>query len=91
MLRIDDRIFVEGAFMNVDHNFLTVFTFDMLAGNLRNCLSDPWTMVLTKKLADKYYGEQADYTNVLGKLIYIGDEKTPYKVTGVIEDVPENS
>jgi putative ABC transport system permease protein len=91
MLRIDDRIFVEGAFMNVDHNFLTVFTFDILAGNLRNCLSDPWTMVLTKKLADKYYGEQADYTNVLGKLIYIGDEKTPYKVTGVIEDVPENS
>lgn len=91
ILRVDDKMFVEGTFMNVDHNFLDVFTFDMLAGNRKRCLIDPWTMVLTKKLADKYYGAQTDYSNVLGKLIHIGDEKTPYKVTGVIEDVPENS
>lgn len=63
---------------------LSVFSFPMLAGS-REALSEPNSVVLTESAASKLF----DKTDVLGELIEIGSE--PYKVTGLIEDVPRKS
>lgn len=44
------------------------------------------TVVLTKKLAMKYFGR----LDIVGEVIEFEDY-TPYTVTGVCEDTPENS
>lgn len=70
----------------VDSNVFKIFTVNFLEGNAANALNQPNSIVISKSLAVKYFGRK---TQALGKTL-----KTVYdlyKVTGVIEDVPQNS
>ncbi|HEX4373409.1 MAG TPA: ABC transporter permease, partial [Puia sp.] len=58
-----------------------------LAGNPKTSLSEPNTVVLSKKIADKYFG---DWKGSVGKIIKHENKET-LKVTGVIDDMPVNS
>jgi len=70
----------------VDEDFLKVFDFKFLAGNRDEALSRPHTAVLTRSMAQKYFGSN----DPLGKTIQI-NEGYPMEITGVIDDVPKNS
>lgn len=91
ILRVNEETFKVNSFINADEHFLEVFSYPMLAGDRKNCLKDPWTVVLTRDLAEKYYNAKNDYSVALGNMIIIGTDATPYKITGVIDNVPENS
>ncbi|HSZ86468.1 MAG TPA: ABC transporter permease [Puia sp.] len=58
-----------------------------LAGNPKTSLSDPNTVVLSKRIADKYFG---DWKQAIGKIINHENKET-LKVAGVIDDMPVNS
>ena len=58
-----------------------------LAGNPKTSLSEPNTVVLSKKIADKYFG---NWKEAIGKIIKHENRET-LKVTGVIDDMPVNS
>jgi putative ABC transport system permease protein len=76
----------------VDDHFLSVFSFPLLAGDRAAALTEPYTLVITKELADKLYGvSDGDYKSVLGKVVYQGLDPQPIKITGVTASVPENS
>ncbi|HEX8038507.1 MAG TPA: ABC transporter permease [Chryseosolibacter sp.] len=91
-VRIEDGSFRGGYSHFADEYFLSVFTFPLLAGERSSALKESHSIVLTKTLAEKYFsGIDEDYTAALGKLLYLGLDKTPYKVTGICEDVPDNS
>jgi putative ABC transport system permease protein len=64
-----------------------VFTLPLIKGDAATALLQPNTIVITEKMAQKYFG-QAD---PLGKLLTFKDGITHFKVTGVIEKVPPNS
>ena len=69
-----------------DPDFLKIFTFPLLRGNPETVLAEPNSIVLGKELAEKYFvGEQP-----VGKTITL-DNETEYKVTGVLDVLPENS
>ncbi|MEM8968129.1 MAG: ABC transporter permease [Bacteroidota bacterium] len=71
-----------------DANFFNVFDYEVLQGSADDMLSEPNTLVLTKSKAEFYFDDQ----NPLGQTLEIlGEFNRTFKVTGVIEDVPENT
>ncbi len=75
---------ITGAY--VDTAFFDLFERKLLAGTKANLLNDANAVVLTKSIAEKLYGT----TDVVGKTLE-ADHKDNYIITGVVEDVPENS
>jgi putative ABC transport system permease protein len=69
-----------------DQAALDIFTFRFLEGSPANSLDDPYSIVLSKNVADRLFkGETA-----LGKQVY-GENKVVFTVKGVYEDVPQRS
>ncbi|MBA4055047.1 MAG: hypothetical protein C0490_10070, partial [Marivirga sp.] len=91
-IKVEERIFRDDNAHFADEHFLSVFSFPLLAGERINALKERYSMVLTATTAKKYFGvSDANYTSVVGKVIYWGIDPQPYKVTAVCEDIPENS
>ncbi len=75
----------------VDSAFLKVFTFPMLKGNPATALSEPYSLVLTASTAKKIFGVKDPVGQTLEYISPINNTRAPFKVTGVVKDVPENS
>ncbi|MFC2096869.1 ABC transporter permease [Bacteroidota bacterium] len=73
-----------GAF--VDPQFIGLFTFPMISGDVNNALTDVRSIVLTKTLAENFFGEE----NPIGKILNINDQWS-FKISGIISDPPDNS
>ncbi|MEC3879931.1 ABC transporter permease, partial [Parapedobacter sp. 10938] len=87
-LMVNDHVFKQDALAYVDANFFDVFTLPFINGDPKTALVAPNTVVLTKDIAQKYFGDE----EALGQTIHFKTEdKAPMKVTGVIENIPLNS
>ena len=85
-LSYGENRFYESKFFFADSTVFDIFTFEFIEGNPQTALKQPYSIVITEDMAQKYFqGEPA-----LGKLIRFEGE-LDYKVTGVIKNVPENS
>ena len=93
--RHGDNFFNEDNILGVDPDFFRFFSFRLLAGDPKTALSSPNSVVLTESEAKKYFGDESP----VGKMIELGDNKKEFKkqynnlfkVTGVVQDPPENS
>ncbi|MBA4057325.1 MAG: hypothetical protein C0490_21605, partial [Marivirga sp.] len=74
----------QGCFASED--LFLMFTFPFIAGDPKNCLVSEDQIVISQKLATKYFGTQ----NPLGKSIRIDNSKDHY-VSGVFKDIPKHS
>jgi ABC-type antimicrobial peptide transport system permease subunit len=84
-LTYNDKTFDETGFM-VDGSIFEMFSFSLIKGDSATALSDPHSIVLSKELAQKYFGDE----DSLGKTITL-NHKYDFEVTGVLEDIPQNS
>lgn len=76
----------------VDNSFLTMFSYRLIAGDRNTALEKPYTVVLSQTAVNRYFGLKGNnIAAALGKAIFVGRDSTPFKITGVISDVPENS
>ncbi len=72
----------------VDSTFLQIFDFKLLQGDRNTALEKPNSIVITKEIAESYFGKE----NPIGKtLISYRRDTTNLIVTGVLENVPQNS
>ena len=85
VIKRGDRLFYEDRGVQVDPDFFEMFSFPIVRGDIKTALSDPFNVVLTKSFAEKYFGEN----NPLEEELII--DGNPFKVSAVIEDVPDNS
>lgn len=69
-----------------DSSFFDVFTLQVIAGNAKTALIEPHSLVITEKVAKKYFNT----TDAVGKTMLINDTGN-YKVTAVIENIPAQS
>ncbi|MBX3238594.1 MAG: ABC transporter permease [Chitinophagaceae bacterium] len=88
------RVFNESRVFLVDSSFFNVFSFPLVKGNRQHCLAEPNTIVISQSVARKYFGNSDPLNQVLtlnGFVPWANKGVFPFKVTGVFEDVPENS
>ncbi len=71
---------IKATGLDVDKPFLTMFSFPLLQGSASQALDDVNSVVLTKTLASKIFDNQ----NPIGQVVKL-DNKTAYKVTGVLK------
>ncbi|MCH8874119.1 ABC transporter permease, partial [candidate division KSB1 bacterium] len=81
-----EKSFNEERVFFADSSFFDIFTLELLSGNPKNVLSAPNSVILTEATARKYFGED----DPMGRTLTF-DDNTDYLVTGVSENVPENS
>ena len=80
-----DKHFLDSCYA-VDPSFFYIFTFDFLKGDANTAFSDPYSIVLSENMANKFFGNQ----DPLGEVIQF-DQKADFIVTGIIRDIPSNS
>lgn len=85
--RYDEKAIPEQKVFYADSNFFNFFSFRLIHGDVATALKDPNSIVITNELAIKYFGDE----DPIGKIITIGNDKWPCKVTGVSEQAPSNS
>jgi ABC-type antimicrobial peptide transport system permease subunit len=76
----------EGVFFT-EASFFEIFDFKWLSGDPATALSDPLSIVLTKEIAEKYFGS---WEAAIGKTINRNNKKL-LKVTGILESIPRNT
>lgn len=79
----DKKIFNENGIYAVDPNFLDVLNYPLLKGNRETCLVDANSIVITKSIANKYFGD----VNPMGETLFYGKDRKPLKVTGILKDM----
>ena len=70
-----------------DSSFFQVFDFKLLKGNPTNCLNEPLNIVFSESAAKKYFGN----TDPVGQTVLLTGDGLTAKVTGLMQDLPENS
>jgi len=78
--------FYEDEFYLADSTVFDMFSYEFIKGDPATALDLPFTMVLTEKMAKKYFGETDPINQSLQN-----QQNEEFKITGVIKDVPHNS
>lgn len=87
IFRYEDKVFTE-ELTYVDADFFRMFSFSLLKGNPGKVFENQTDLVLTQKMAEKYFGNE----DPVGKTISIDNNGAKaYTVTGIIEESPANS
>ena len=86
IIQHEEKRFKETEFVSVDASLFRIFSFKFLHGNPETALQQPFSMVISEKIAHKYFGEN----NPIGKVLKLNNEND-YTITGVIKDMPQNS
>lgn len=91
-IRHEDKLALQDGFLWVDEHFCEMFDFPILAKSDDRFLAETNQVVLTRSVADFYFpGAKGNYSEVLGKIVFLETDNNPYKITGVCADVPANS
>ncbi len=85
--QIGEKVFHDESLAFVDASFFNIFTLPLISGNLSTALDAPNTAVVSASMARKYFGT----TDVIGKELPIKNSEDILKITGVMEDIPQNS
>ena len=87
-IRSGQDLFKEAGIISADSNFLKLFTYEVIYGSPETMFSEPWSLVMTQSRAKAYFGD----ANPVGETLQVlAPYKAELKVTGVIEDIPDNT
>ncbi len=82
-----EQVFEEDAVLYADPDFLKMFSFPIIAGDKQRAL-EPGTALLSQEAAQKYFGE----ANPVGQVLQVtGQVDQPYRVVGILADLPVHS
>jgi putative ABC transport system permease protein len=85
LIEFNDQRFSEEGLAFVDPNIFEVFHFPLIKGDPANVLEDPFSLVVTQEIGEKYFGKD----DPVGKTITIRDRA--FKISGIIAAIPDNS
>jgi len=86
LFRYEDKVFFESSIIAADSGFLKMFTLPLLLGDPATALSNPHSIILSEKLARKYFGDG----NPIGKTVTL-ENNLQFTVSGVMKTLPKNS
>lgn len=85
LFKHSDKRFYEENIAVADSNFFDVFRIPFMEGDREDCLSEPYSMVVTQSFSKRYFGNE----NPIGEVVSTNNHD--YLVTGLIEDWPANT
>jgi putative ABC transport system permease protein len=85
--RIGDKTFIENDVLWADSTFFNIFDFRLQEGDPNQVPAEPNTIVLTQDMSRKYFGNE----DPVGKSIPVFMDGILYRITGIVENYPENS
>ena len=89
-ISIGQDFFFEEEYFAVDSSFLEVFDFKILQGSKEHVLKSSDQVVITRRFAEQYFGENwKKGESLLGETLQIDNQE--YHVEGVLENPPSNS
>jgi putative ABC transport system permease protein len=87
IIRNGERSFTEENFIEADSSFFNFFSIPLTRGNANDVLSEPHTLVLTASAAKRIFGDE----DPINKMLKVGTDTVLYRVTGIMEEIPDNS
>ncbi|OQP65607.1 ABC transporter permease [Niastella populi] len=87
LFRKGDIKFNEANSIWADSAFFQIFGFKLLKGDPRTALKEPFSVVMSASTAKKYFGK----ADPMGQTILITSEGSPATITGIMQDMPENT
>jgi putative ABC transport system permease protein len=87
LIRFGDNSFNEDGVLFADSTFFSVFDFRLLRGDPKTALVRPKSLILTEEFAKKYFGD----SDPMGQKMIVEADTNMYTVTGVVQNVPDNS
>ncbi len=87
IISYQNKRFYEDGFYWTDSHFFDVFSFPLLRGDQSKALSEPYSVIISERMAKKYFGDEDD---PIGKTIALNN-RYDFVVTGIMKDVPRNS
>lgn len=78
--------FIEETAVPVDNDFLKMFSIEFVEGDIDKALNAPNNLILTEKIAKKYFGNEYP----IGKTLKMAESDEIYTITGVVKN-PHNS
>ncbi len=81
LVKYDDKVFFEERGYYADSTLFEVLTYDFLAGDPNSALDQPFSVVISKKMADKIFGSDDPMGQSITLESLWGSEE--YKITGV--------
>lgn len=88
VIRYGNKTFKQDDICFADNSLFNLFDYHFLYGDAKTALTQPQSIVITKTLANKIFG---DASKAINQTMLFGSDNFPNKVTGVIEDMPQNS
>jgi putative ABC transport system permease protein len=85
---------IESDAVLADSTLFDIFTLPLVAGDARKALTNPYTMVISERIAKKYFNSASVVGKTLvtyGNLTYGSMDTTTYLITGVMKDIPAAS
>jgi putative ABC transport system permease protein len=86
-VQIKDESFTERNYFFTNSNFFSVFDYELLEGDKATALTEPYSIVLSQRMAIKFFGTD----DVMGKSIETPDSNAAHIVTGIMRDMPQNT
>jgi putative ABC transport system permease protein len=86
IFRYGENSYQEIRVSYADPSFFNVFSIPLLSGDPKTALAEPNTLVLNQETAEKYFLDE----DPVGKTLRLND-RTDYMVSGVFENIPDNS
>ncbi|HEY9049098.1 MAG TPA: ABC transporter permease [Ohtaekwangia sp.] len=82
----EDVRLVDQNMLFADSSFFKVFNLKIISGSADKSLTPPNAVMISQSQAKVYFGDK----DPIGKILYF-NERLPFTVTGIFEDVPKNS
>ncbi|MCP4725737.1 MAG: FtsX-like permease family protein [bacterium] len=78
--------FYETGHIYADSSLFSLFDYKFIKGDPNTVLKRPNTAVLSRSIAEKYFGD----VDPIGKIITLNADDN-YEITGIVEDIPSNT
>src|ERR1043166_221105 len=92
IITYDNKKIGEQDLLAADEAFLSMFDYPLLSGDRISALKEPNSVILSEMLARKIFDvRDNNFQTLLGKSVVIERDSLPYKITGIVKDLPENS
>jgi putative ABC transport system permease protein len=84
----ENENYFEEGFIFADPQLIDVLNINTVQGNRKTALTEPMTMVITQRKAQKFFPNE----NPIGQLMIVGNDiANPYRIDAVVENPPAKS